>query len=106
VGTEPVDGEETSPGRPTRRSGATVVLVDGRAVLWLPRGGRDVLAFSADAENLRAAAGALVEALRAAGLIPFAVETVSGEPLRRTPMESVLRAVGFSLTPSGARLYW
>ena len=73
--------------------------------MWAPGGGRALLALSEDRADLAAACRAWVEAIRRGGLTPVTVETVSGEPVHRTPVEDLLREAGFSLTPSGLRLY-
>lgn len=97
--------EAPSHGTPTRRAGSWVVLRGGRAVLWAPGGGRALLALSEDHADLAPACRAWVEAIRRGGLTPVTVETVSGEPVHRTPVEDLLREAGFSLTPTGLRLY-
>ena len=50
--------------RPGRKAGALVVLVDGALVLYLERGGRTVLTFTADAGVLAAAAEGLAATVR------------------------------------------
>jgi hypothetical protein len=105
VGASESSEEPPSHAAPARRAGATVVLRDGRAVLWVPSGGRSLLAFSRDTGDLSAACRALVDTLRAGGLTPVTVETVSGDAVHRTELEDLLREAGFSLTPSGLRLY-
>ena len=53
-------------------------MVDGEATLYLERGGRTALAFTDDAELLRASATALADALRRARAERLRVETVNG----------------------------
>ncbi|MBM7366681.1 ATP-dependent Lhr-like helicase [Gordonia hydrophobica] len=90
--------------RPGRKPGAVVVLVGGRAVLFVERGGKTVLTFTDDAPALEAAALALVRAV-AGGRIPrIHIDQVDGEPVRRTAIGEHLVAAGFSTTPRGLRM--
>ena len=52
--------------RPGRKAGALVVLVDGALALYVERGGRTLLSWSEDPEQLQAAADALALAVHAA----------------------------------------
>ncbi|HOT56369.1 MAG TPA: ATP-dependent helicase, partial [Ornithinibacter sp.] len=54
--------------QPGRKAGAVVVLVDGELVLYVERGGKTLLTSSEDPDLLRAAAGALADAVRRGSL--------------------------------------
>lgn len=98
-------GAETAH-RPGRKAGALVVLVDGELVWFLERGGRSLLTFCSDAEPQRAAAGALVEMVRADKLAGIVVERIDGTPALQaadTTADALLGA-GFSRTPRGLRM--
>ncbi|MBD0292555.1 MAG: DEAD/DEAH box helicase, partial [Jiangellaceae bacterium] len=90
--------------RPGRKAGALVVLVDGELVLYVERGGRTLLSWSDDADRLRAAADALVLAVRDGALGVLRVERADGEPVTGRPLADALTAAGFSVTPRGLRL--
>ncbi|MEB3069959.1 DNA glycosylase AlkZ-like family protein [[Mycobacterium] vasticus] len=94
--------------RPGRKAGALVVLVDGRLVWFVERGGRTLLNFAADsAETQRAAAGALVGLIaerRVDGLLIERVDGVAVLELRDSPTVAALTGAGFSRTPRGLRL--
>ncbi|MGH3447277.1 MAG: DNA glycosylase AlkZ-like family protein, partial [Nocardioidaceae bacterium] len=97
--------ETTSAGhRPGRKAGSVVVLVGGSLVLYVERGGRTLLTFTADDELLQLALGALADAVRAGGLGTLTVERADGEPLLGSPMGTALEAAGFHATPRGVRL--
>jgi ATP-dependent Lhr-like helicase len=90
--------------RPARKAGALVALHDGRAVLYLERGGRSCLAFTDDADALARSAYA-VAALGRSGRIPrLTVETVNGRPAASTPVAEALLSAGFERHPKGLRL--
>lgn len=94
-------------GRPGRKAGALVVLVDGALAWFLERGGRSLLTFTDDAEAHRAAAAGLaglVTAGRSAGIL---VERVDGVPVLQagtSPVSAALTDTGFAATPRGLRL--
>jgi ATP-dependent Lhr-like helicase len=114
----PAGPDEVQPGtpsaggrRPGRKAGALVVLVDGKLVWFLERGGRSLLNFSDDPEAHRAAAGALVELASAGRVAAILVERVDGvavlEPAQsggRADVAAALADAGFVRTPRGLRL--
>ncbi len=102
----PVDGDGEGAGshRPARRAGALVVLVAGRLVLYVERGGRTLLSFTDDPECLAAAAKALADAVRAGALGPLSVERADGEAVACSPLRDALTAAGFRITPRGLRM--
>ena len=85
-----------------------MVLVDGRLVWFVERGGRTLLNFAEDsAETQRAAAGALAALIaeqRVDGLLIERVDGVSVLELRDSATLAALSDAGFSRTPRGLRL--
>ncbi len=102
--------EESAGHRPGRKAGALVVLVDGRLVLYVERGGRTLLTWSDDPGVLQPAVDALALAVREGVLGKLSVERVDGEAVLRahtdgeSPLASALAAAGFYVTPRGLRL--
>ena len=91
--------------RPGRKPGALVILVSGRLVFYVERGGRTLLSFSDDAEVLAPAAGALASAVRLGQLGRLTVERADGQHVFGSAAVSTsLQAAGFVMTPSGLRL--
>ena len=104
--------------RPGRKAGALVVLVDGRLVVYVERGGRTLLTFDADTgveatgdsdELLTLAFDDLAGAVRRGALGRLTVEKADGETLlgsgdRSTALRRALEAAGFVATPRGLRL--
>lgn len=91
---------------PGRKAGALVVLVDGRLVLYVERGGRTLLSWSDEQAELQPAAAALAEAVHAGALGKLTVERVDGESVlgSNQPLAVALASAGFGLTPRGLRL--
>ena len=87
-------------GRPSRSAGAYVVLQDGRLVVFVDRGGRTVLSFSADPDDLRAASDCL-RGLARGRLRRMVVATVDGVPAASSALGSALLAGGFSESYKG-----
>ncbi|MGV8910113.1 MAG: ATP-dependent helicase [Propionicimonas sp.] len=89
---------------PGRKAGALVVLVDGRLVLYVERGGRTLLSWSDDPALLAPASSALAGAVHALGRLT--VQKVDGESVLGSgqPLALALAAAGFGLTPRGLRL--
>jgi ATP-dependent Lhr-like helicase len=98
-------GETPASHRPGRKAGALTVLVDGSLVLYVERGGRTLLSWTEDGEELTAAAAALAAAVRAGALGRLTVERADG--LRAggdSPLTEALESAGFRPTPRGLRL--
>jgi len=96
---------ETGTGhRPGRKAGALVVLVDGRLVLYLERGGKTMLAFSDDLVSLDAAGRSVGALVRRGGVDKLTVETVNGSFILGTPLGDALTEAGFTATPRGLRM--
>ncbi|BCQ10254.1 ATP-dependent RNA helicase SrmB [Mycobacterium heckeshornense] len=94
-------------GRPGRKAGALVVLVDGELAWFLERGGRSLLTFTDDPDTQHAAAAALADLVGARRLDSILVERVNSVPvleLRESPIHAALSAAGFARTPRGLRL--
>jgi ATP-dependent Lhr-like helicase len=103
------DGPATDPAKghkPGRKAGALVVLVDGALVLYVERGGRSLLSFTADEPALQAAADALALSVRDGALGRLTVERADGEGVLsgEHPLARALAAAGFHATPRGLRL--
>ncbi len=90
--------------QPARKAGALVVLVDGRCVLYVERGGRTLLSFSDDPAELQPAADALALAVRDGALGRLQVERADGAPVAASTLGDALEAAGFRPTPRGLRL--
>jgi ATP-dependent Lhr-like helicase len=90
--------------RPGRKAGALVMLVDGRLVVYVERGGRTVLSFTDDPDLLQPAVDALALAIRDGHLGKLSVETADGEQVRHTAFGDALAKAGFHATPRGLRL--
>ena len=90
--------------RPGRKAGALVVLADGAPALYVERGGRSLLSFTEDADELRAAAAALAAAVREGWLGSLAVERADGVGAYASELAEVLTEAGFRATPKGLRL--
>jgi len=90
--------------RPGRKAGGLVTLVDGALVLYLERGGKSALAFTADEEVLAAAARGLAATARARRLDTLTIEQVSGAFVYGTPAGRALREAGFVESARGLTL--
>ena len=90
--------------RPGRKAGALVVLVEGAPVLYVERGGRSLLSFSAHRDELVAAAHALAGAVHEGWLGSLAVERADGVGSLGSDLAEVLTEAGFRVTPKGLRL--
>jgi ATP-dependent Lhr-like helicase len=90
--------------RPGRKAGALVVVVDGFLVLYVERGGRTLLTFSAEPDLLQPAVDALALAVHDGALGRLSVERADGERIHHTPLAAALGAAGFYATPRGLRL--
>ena len=91
--------------RPGRKPGALVILVNGRLVFYVERGGRTLLSFTDDHETLAPAAAALARAVRLGQLGRLTVERADGQHVFGSAAVSTsLQEAGFVMTPSGLRL--
>jgi len=93
--------------RPGRKAGALVVLVDGRLVLYVERGGRTLLTWAGDGDDyaaLQPAVDALSLAVREGHLGRLTVERADGAGVLDSPLGRALEEAGFHATPRGLRL--
>jgi ATP-dependent Lhr-like helicase len=98
-------GEAASSHRPGRKAGALTVLVDGSLVLYVERGGRTLLSWTAAPELLDPGAVALAAAVRAGALGRLTVERADGLRVGgNSALDRALEAAGFRPTPRGLRL--
>ncbi|WP_433231044.1 ATP-dependent helicase [Actinomadura formosensis] len=101
----PERGEEAAGGhKPGRKAGALVVLVEGRLVLYVERGGRTLLTWSDDPGIRQPAVDALALAVREGALGKLTVERADGEAISDSPLAAALESAGFHPTPRGLRL--
>ncbi|RAY12015.1 ATP-dependent helicase [Actinomadura craniellae] len=100
----PDRGGPASGHRPGRKAGALVVLVAGRPVLYVERGGRTLLSWADDPDVLRPAVDALALSVREGTLGRLTVERADGEPINDSPLAAALESAGFHPTPRGLRL--
>jgi ATP-dependent Lhr-like helicase len=102
--------DDDGPGRPGRKAGALVVLVDGKLAWFLERGGRSLLSFTDDPDAHQAAAAALAQLVGAGRVSSILVERVNGaavlDPHASAPalVVAALSGAGFARTPRGLRL--
>jgi ATP-dependent Lhr-like helicase len=90
--------------RPGRKAGALVVLVDGELCLYVERGGKSLLSWSEDPQQIQPAVDALALAVRDGILGKLAVERADGGAVLDSPLAEALQAAGFRPTPRGLRL--
>ncbi|MBP2369982.1 ATP-dependent Lhr-like helicase [Pseudonocardia parietis] len=90
--------------RPGRKAGALVTLVDGTPALYVERGGKSLLSFTSDHDELRAGAEALAGAVHEGWLGSLAVERADGQDSLASELSVVLTEAGFRVTPKGLRL--
>jgi len=101
----PTRPDETPGGhRPGRKAGALVILVAGQLVLYVERGGKTLLSWTADPALLGPATAALAGAVRAGALGKLTVERADGSGVYDSPLAQALQAAGFRPTPRGLRL--
>ncbi|OBH39729.1 helicase-related protein, partial [Mycobacterium sp. E183] len=97
-------------GRPGRKAGALVVLVDGHLGWFLERGGRSLLTFTDDPAAHAAAAAALADLVASRRVASILVERIDGAPALQpqaggpSPVAEALPDAGFARTPRGLRL--
>ena len=87
-----------------RKAGALVVLVDGNLALYVEKGGRTLLSYRDDPEEMRPAIDALALAAREGILGRLTVQKADGEAIEDSPFADALLHAGFRLTSRGLRL--
>jgi ATP-dependent Lhr-like helicase len=90
--------------KPGRKAGALVVVVDGKLVLYVERGGKTLLSFTEDELLVAPAADALALAVRDGALGKLTVEKADGAPALSSALGVALENAGFHPTPRGLRL--
>ncbi|MGC4952609.1 Lhr family helicase [Actinomadura citrea] len=101
----PERADEVASGhKPGRKAGALVVLVEGRLVLYVERGGRTLLTWDDDPDVLQPAVDALALSVREGALGKLTVERADGEAISDSPLAAALESAGFHPTPRGLRL--
>ncbi|HEU5033113.1 MAG TPA: ATP-dependent helicase [Spirillospora sp.] len=98
------DDEVASGHKPGRKAGALVVLVEGRLVLYVERGGKTLLTWDDDPDVLQPAVDALALAVREGALGKLTVERADGTAINDSPLAAALESAGFHPTPRGLRL--
>ncbi|MEU9021705.1 ATP-dependent helicase [Actinomadura sp. NPDC048394] len=98
------DDEVASGHKPGRKAGALVVLVEGRLVLYVERGGKTLLTWDDDPDVLQPAVDALALAVREGALGKLTVERADGAAINDSPLAAALESAGFHPTPRGLRL--
>jgi ATP-dependent Lhr-like helicase len=96
--------ERDSGHRAGRKAGALVVLVDGRLVLYVEKGGRTLLSYTDDQQLLLPAVDALALAARDGMLGKLTVQKADGEAIEDTAFAQALLDAGFRHTSRGLRL--
>jgi len=96
--------DDTTRHRPGRKAGGLVVLVDGRLVLFVERGGRTLLTFDDDPGVLRVACASLAATVKRGSVDKIVVEKVDGRSIHGHDFAALLSEAGFSATPRGYRL--
>jgi len=86
---------------PKRAAGAHVVLRDGRLVVFVERGGRSLVTFTAEEDDLAAAAQALAGLVATGRVDRFAITRIDGQESLDAPVTASLRAAGFTDHPRG-----
>ena len=100
----PAAGPDRQGHKPGRKAGALVILVDGKLVLYVERGGKTLLSFTEDDACVAPAADALALAVRDGALGKLTVEKADGEPALTSALGLALENAGFRPTPRGLRL--
>jgi ATP-dependent Lhr-like helicase len=90
--------------RAGRKAGAVVVLVGGSLAIYVERGGRSLLSYTDDLEDLQPAVDALALAARDGLLGKLSVERADGADVLDTPFAKALVHAGFRPSSRGLRL--
>jgi ATP-dependent helicase Lhr and Lhr-like helicase len=80
-----------------------VVMVDGKLALFVERGGRSMLSFSTEPDELGLAVETMTFAVKDGGLERLSIEKVDGRSVFETPLAPVLLQAGFTESPRGLR---
>ena len=85
-----------SPGRPSRTVGAHVVLVGGKPLVLLGRGGRSLITFAGADTAVDVWASAIIGLVASDRLSKLEIVKVDGVPVQDTPWASRLEEAGFT----------
>jgi ATP-dependent Lhr-like helicase len=80
------------------------VLVDGRLVLYIERGGKTLLSFAENDEELASASASLASTVMGGRVAKLTVEKVNGQYAVGTEIGRALEVAGFGATPQGLRI--
>jgi ATP-dependent Lhr-like helicase len=94
---------ESAGGRAGRSAGAHVVLVEGRLVAFVERGGRTVTTFSEDEGDVMRAAAA-IRRLGETRIPRMTVASIDGSSASETPLGRALEGAGFAKSYKGLAL--
>ncbi|MDP9224149.1 MAG: DEAD/DEAH box helicase [Actinomycetota bacterium] len=95
--------DDDEPGGVGRKAGASVVVVDGALALFIERGGRSILTFTRDPENLERAVEAITIAAKDGMLGRISLEKVDGRSVFESSLTQVLVQAGLSQSLRGLR---
>jgi ATP-dependent Lhr-like helicase len=88
--------------QPKRHAGATLVLVDGEATIYLDRGGKALSTFAGVVpERLKRGMAVLVEMIATRNKKMVRIEDIDGEPALRSPHASLFKEVGMTFDHRG-----
>ena len=98
---DPIAGSGSHRHTPRRVAGAHVVLDAGRIVAYLEKGARSLLTFTADDQDLAAAAGSLAFLVTTGRVRAVQLQRIDAAPVDSQPVVAHLRAAGFVDHPRG-----
>lgn len=100
----PSAADQTVGHRPGRKAGSLVVLHNGRLALYIERGGKTVLGFSDDAQELKSAFDTVAIDVRRRRIGALTIQRYNGTPVGTSEAATQMEAAGFTLTPRGMRV--
>jgi ATP-dependent Lhr-like helicase len=90
--------------KPARKAGALVVLVGGACVMYVERGGRSLLTFTDDPDQLASASRALAASIQDGRVGRMHLERGDGEQIVTVSVGHALESAGFRPSPRGLQL--
>ena len=100
----PSAADSTGGHRPGRKAGSLVVLRNGQLSLYFERGGKTVLGFSDDPQELTSAFDAIAAEVRRRRIGALTVQRYNGGPVGTSEAAIPMESAGFTLTPRGMRV--
>ena len=100
----PSAADSTVGHRPGRKAGSLVVLRNGQLSLYFERGGKTVLGFSDDPQELTSAFDAIAANVRRRRIGAVTVQRYNGGPVGTSEAAIPMESAGFTLTPRGMRV--